>query len=201
MQIDPAPRRGAREGKRLNGPDPAGRGGGHLAARRRRRRRRRCVRAVHRNETGRLADAAREARLPIPVATAIRRELEKRGILTRQQGLAFTAEGEQWLRETLGMGETLSVEMPRDAAGAPLAKARGSRPRARYVSRRSTLDRRHARPGALHGRDGGAPRRADAIDPARWKAAASLSSATTIRWRSPSPCSAACSPARRCRGG
>ena len=62
---------------------------------------------VHRNESGRLADAAREARLPIPVATAIRRELEKRGILTRQQGLAFTAEGEAWLRETLGIGATL----------------------------------------------------------------------------------------------
>jgi predicted methyltransferase len=70
------------------------------------------VQAIHRNETGRLADAAREARLPIPVATAIRRELEKRGILTRQQGLAFTAEGEQWLRDTLGIGASLSVEIP-----------------------------------------------------------------------------------------
>lgn len=73
------------------------------------------VRAINRNESGRLADAAREARLPIPVATAIRRELEKRGILTRQQGLAFTAEGEAWLRETLGMSETLSVEIPETA--------------------------------------------------------------------------------------
>jgi len=61
------------------------------------------VQAIHRNETGRLADAAREARLPIPVATAVRRELEKRGILTRQQGLAFTPEGEQWLRDTAQM--------------------------------------------------------------------------------------------------
>lgn len=70
------------------------------------------VRAVHRNETGRLADAAREARLPIPVATAVRRELEKRGILTRQQGLAFTAEGERWIRETLGFGASLVIEVP-----------------------------------------------------------------------------------------
>jgi hypothetical protein len=29
------------------------------------------LRAVHRNESGRLADAAREARLPLPVATAV----------------------------------------------------------------------------------------------------------------------------------
>ncbi len=49
----------------------------------------------------------------------------------------------------------------RDGAGAPLAKARGSRPRTRDVSRRSTLDRRHARPGTLHGGNRGAPRRAD----------------------------------------
>jgi predicted methyltransferase len=70
------------------------------------------LRAVHRNESGRLADAAREARLPIPIATAIRRELEKRGILMRQHGLAFTAEGEQWMRETLGFNATLSIDVP-----------------------------------------------------------------------------------------
>jgi N4-bis(aminopropyl)spermidine synthase len=70
------------------------------------------LRAVHRNESGRLADVAREARLPIPIATAIRRELEKRGILMRQHGLAFTAEGEQWMRETLGFNATLSIDVP-----------------------------------------------------------------------------------------
>jgi N4-bis(aminopropyl)spermidine synthase len=70
------------------------------------------LRAVHRNESGRLADAAREARLPIPIATAIRRELEKRGILQRQHGLAFTEEGEQWLRETLGVDVALSIDVP-----------------------------------------------------------------------------------------
>jgi predicted methyltransferase len=70
------------------------------------------LRAVHRNESGRLADAAREARLPIPIATAIRRELEKRGILRRQHGLAFTEEGEQWLRETLGVDVALSIDVP-----------------------------------------------------------------------------------------
>ena len=70
------------------------------------------LRAVHRNESGRLADAAREARLPIPVATAVRRELEKRGILMRQHGLAFTTEGERWISETLGFGASLAVEVP-----------------------------------------------------------------------------------------
>ncbi|HKU07818.1 MAG TPA: bis-aminopropyl spermidine synthase family protein [Bradyrhizobium sp.] len=71
------------------------------------------LRAVHRNGSGRLADAAREARLPIPIATAIRRELEKRGILERQHGLAFTEQGEEWARETLGFAaEALAVDVP-----------------------------------------------------------------------------------------
>ena len=70
------------------------------------------LRAVHRNESGRLADAAREARLPIPIATAIRRELEKRGILMRQHGLAFTEEGEQWVRETLGFAASVEIDVP-----------------------------------------------------------------------------------------
>ncbi len=70
------------------------------------------LRAVQRNESGRLADAAREARLPIPIATAIRRELEKRGILMRQHGLAFTEEGEEWVRETLGLTAALSIDVP-----------------------------------------------------------------------------------------
>lgn len=70
------------------------------------------LRAVHRNESGRLADAAREARLPLPVATAIRRELEKRGVLMRQHGLAFTESGEKWVRETLGFGALLAIDVP-----------------------------------------------------------------------------------------
>ncbi len=70
------------------------------------------LRAVHRGESGRLADAAREARLPLPVATAVRRELEKRGVLMRQHGLAFTPSGEEWVRERLGFGALLSIEVP-----------------------------------------------------------------------------------------
>ena len=73
------------------------------------------LRAVHRNASGRLADAAREARLPLPVATAVRRELEKRGILMRQHGLAFTPHGEQWARDTLGFGVPLTVDVPMTA--------------------------------------------------------------------------------------
>jgi predicted methyltransferase len=70
------------------------------------------LRAVHQSESSRLADAARAARLPLPVATAVRRELEKRGILMRQHGLAFTAVGQEWARETLGFGALLTIEVP-----------------------------------------------------------------------------------------
>jgi predicted methyltransferase len=79
------------------------------------------LRAVHRNASARLADAAREARLPLPVATAVRRELEKRGILMRQHGLAFTPDGQQWARETLGFGAQLAIEVSLTPQG-PLSR-------------------------------------------------------------------------------
>jgi len=70
------------------------------------------LREVNRFGQIRLADVARGARLPLPVATAIRRELEKRGILERQYGLAFTEKGKEWARVTLGLGAPLQIEVP-----------------------------------------------------------------------------------------
>lgn len=60
------------------------------------------LRAVHRAGTLRLQDAARAARLPLPLTTAIRRELEKRGVLARVAGLTFTREGREWVETELG---------------------------------------------------------------------------------------------------
>lgn len=70
------------------------------------------VREIVRAGNIRLADAARGARLPLPVATAIRRELEKRDLLKRQQGLALSDEGMIWTREDLGLGEPLKLQIP-----------------------------------------------------------------------------------------
>jgi predicted methyltransferase len=70
------------------------------------------LRAVYRAGSLRLQDAAREARLPLPVATAIRRELEKAGILERKHGLSLTDAGHSFVETTLGLGATHEVGCP-----------------------------------------------------------------------------------------
>jgi hypothetical protein len=70
------------------------------------------LRAVYRAGSLRLQDAAREARLPLPVTTAIRRELEKAGLLERKHGLALTERGRAFVETTLGLGVTHDVGCP-----------------------------------------------------------------------------------------
>jgi predicted methyltransferase len=64
------------------------------------------LRAVYRAGSLRLQDAAREARLPLPVASAVRRELEKAGLLERKQGLSLTGDGRDFVERDLGMRTT-----------------------------------------------------------------------------------------------
>jgi N4-bis(aminopropyl)spermidine synthase len=70
------------------------------------------LRAVYRAGSLRLQDAAREARLPLPVTTAIRRELEKAGLLERKHGLSLTATGRGFVESTLGLGATHDATCP-----------------------------------------------------------------------------------------
>ena len=70
------------------------------------------LRAVFRAGSLRLQDAAREARLPLPVTTAIRRELEKAGLLERKHGLALSERGRAFVEATLGLGVTHDVSCP-----------------------------------------------------------------------------------------
>jgi N4-bis(aminopropyl)spermidine synthase len=70
------------------------------------------LRAVYRAGSLRLQDAAREARLPLPVTTAIRRELEKAGVLERKHGLSLTETGRGFVEATLGLGATHDAECP-----------------------------------------------------------------------------------------
>jgi predicted methyltransferase len=67
------------------------------------------LRAVYRAGSLRLQDAAREARLPLPVATAVRRELEKAGLLKREHGLTLTGDGREFVERDLGMGTQLDI--------------------------------------------------------------------------------------------
>jgi len=64
---------------------------------------RRVLREVYRSRKIGTKDLARAARLPVPVTAAIRRELEKRGILARKGGATLTEQGEKYVRERLGL--------------------------------------------------------------------------------------------------
>jgi hypothetical protein len=66
---------------------------------------RRVLREVYRRRKVGTKDLARATRLPIPVAAAIRRELEKMGVIARRGGAVLTEEGERYVREELGMAE------------------------------------------------------------------------------------------------
>jgi predicted methyltransferase len=70
------------------------------------------VRAVYRAGEIRLADAARAARLPLPLATAVRRELEKAGVLARGHGLSLSKDGRAWAEEALGLAATHDATCP-----------------------------------------------------------------------------------------
>jgi len=70
------------------------------------------LRAVYRAGSLRLQDAAREARLPLPVTTAIRRELEKAGLLERRHGLALSPKGRAFVEGTLGLAVTHDLGCP-----------------------------------------------------------------------------------------
>src|SRR5262249_10127724 len=70
------------------------------------------LRAVYRAGALRLQDAAREARLPLPVTTAIRRELEKAGLLERRHGLSLTPSGRAFAERALRLGVTHDASCP-----------------------------------------------------------------------------------------
>ena len=67
------------------------------------------LRAVYRAGSMKLQDAAREARLPLPVATAVRRELEKAGMLERRHGLTLTGDGREFVERDLGMKTQIDI--------------------------------------------------------------------------------------------
>ena len=70
------------------------------------------LRAVYRAGSLRLQDAARQVRLPLPVATAIRRELEKAGLLERKHGLTLTGEGREFVERELGLRMKIDSTCP-----------------------------------------------------------------------------------------
>jgi len=79
-----------------------------------------------------LRDVARAVRMPLPVVSAVRRELERAGLLARGQGLDLTAEGRRFAAEVLGLETATPARQARTATNADtpsLAEADGLDPR------------------------------------------------------------------------
>lgn len=61
------------------------------------------LRILHQSGPLDLKALSREARLPIPVLSAVRRELEKEGLLERKAGLALSEAGSRFVEDVLGI--------------------------------------------------------------------------------------------------
>jgi len=74
---------------------------------------RRVLREIYRHGRIGTKDLAYATRLPVPVVAAVRRELEKIGLIARRAGAILTSEGEEYVRNVLGlsMRESLICEV------------------------------------------------------------------------------------------
>ncbi len=73
---------------------------------------RRIVVSIFRHERLSTRKAARQAYLPVPVAAAVLRELEKRGLVARSRGASLTAAGLKYARDALGLDVQWDVLCP-----------------------------------------------------------------------------------------
>jgi len=64
---------------------------------------RRILREIYRHGRIGTKDLAYATRLPVPVVAAVRRELEKIGLIARRAGAILTSEGEEYVRKILGL--------------------------------------------------------------------------------------------------
>jgi len=64
---------------------------------------RRILREIYRHGRIGTKDLAYATRLPVPVVAAVRRELEKIGLITRRAGAILTSEGEEYMKNVLGL--------------------------------------------------------------------------------------------------
>jgi len=67
------------------------------------------IRSVYRRGSSRLREVAQDVHLPFPVATAVRRELERAGLLERKQGLSLTPSGRRFAELNLGLRTDVDV--------------------------------------------------------------------------------------------
>jgi len=77
---------------------------------------RRVLTSIHRSGKIGTKDIAKDARLPIPVTAAIRRELEKEGLVARKGGAILTTAGKHYVASSLGLSEA-SLTSPDNVEG------------------------------------------------------------------------------------
>ncbi len=70
---------------------------------------RRVIREIYRHGRIGTKDLAYAARLPVPVVAAVRRELEKTGLIARKAGAVLTSEGEDYVKNILGLSMRMSL--------------------------------------------------------------------------------------------
>ena len=73
---------------------------------------RRILREVYRRGNVSLWELSQSVHLPLPVVSAVRRELEKRGILVRKSGLCLSDKGNDILKEDMGIWSRESFNCP-----------------------------------------------------------------------------------------
>ena len=73
---------------------------------------RRILREIYRHGRIGTKDLAYATRLPVPVVAAVRRELEKIGLITRRAGAILTSEGKEYVKNVLGLSINESLVCP-----------------------------------------------------------------------------------------
>ncbi len=73
---------------------------------------RRILREIFRNKKVSTRQLAQSSRLPTPVVAAVRRELEKVGMLARDGGASLTEKGQAFVKEQLGLVYTQKLTCP-----------------------------------------------------------------------------------------
>jgi predicted methyltransferase/ribosomal protein S18 acetylase RimI-like enzyme len=73
---------------------------------------RRILREIHRNRKIGTKELASLTQIPLPIVAAVRKELEKEGLITREKGALLTQEGEKFARESLGFAYLQKLTCP-----------------------------------------------------------------------------------------
>jgi predicted methyltransferase/ribosomal protein S18 acetylase RimI-like enzyme len=73
---------------------------------------RKILREIHRNQKISTKELASLTQIPLPIVAAVRRELEREDLITREKGALLTQEGERFVKENLGLAYSQRLTCP-----------------------------------------------------------------------------------------